>query len=121
MWSGRQRQAPTPLSKDRPSSRRSACQMVRPEGFEPPTFWSVARHSIQLSYGRTVMQRLQSRPPREPSERGTGAPCDLLKPPVLVAPKEAYLPPPASWARPVAAASVVAAAGSVLPVPVPRP
>ena len=25
---------------------------VRPGGFEPPTFWSVARHSIQLSYGR---------------------------------------------------------------------
>ena len=25
---------------------------MRPEGFEPPTSWSVARHSIQLSYGR---------------------------------------------------------------------
>ena len=25
---------------------------VRPGGLEPPTFWSVARHSIQLSYGR---------------------------------------------------------------------
>ena len=25
---------------------------VRPGGFEPPTFWSVARYSIQLSYGR---------------------------------------------------------------------
>ena len=25
---------------------------TRPEGFEPPTSWSVARHSIQLSYGR---------------------------------------------------------------------
>ena len=28
---------------------------IRPEGFEPPTSWSVARHSIQLSYGRTKL------------------------------------------------------------------
>ena len=26
--------------------------MARPEGFEPPTFWSEARHSNPLSYGR---------------------------------------------------------------------
>jgi hypothetical protein len=27
---------------------------VRPVGLEPTTFWSEARHSIQLSYGRVV-------------------------------------------------------------------
>src|SRR4051812_44357844 len=29
-------------------------QLVRPEGFEPPTFWSEARRSNPLSYGRLV-------------------------------------------------------------------
>src|ERR1700722_20391978 len=28
--------------------------LVRPEGFEPPTLWFVAKCSIQLSYGRTL-------------------------------------------------------------------
>ena len=32
--------------------------MVRPEGFEPPTPWFVAKCSIQLSYGRKYNVKL---------------------------------------------------------------
>ena len=36
-------------TKNPPISKKSAGFLVRPEGFEPPAFWSVARRSIQLS------------------------------------------------------------------------
>jgi hypothetical protein len=31
-------------------------EVVRPERFELPAFWFVARRSIQLSYGRTIFK-----------------------------------------------------------------
>jgi hypothetical protein len=34
--------------------------MVRPERFELPTTWFVARYSIQLSYGRDKMDKCRT-------------------------------------------------------------
>ena len=42
-----------PISEPLKSS--SMEQLARRRGFEPPTFWSVARRSIQLSYRRSFV------------------------------------------------------------------
>ena len=39
---------------------RNREKMVRPERFELPAFWFVARRSIQLSYGRMVARKILS-------------------------------------------------------------
>ena len=36
----------------RPFLNEMTAFLVRLKGFEPPTFWFVAKHSIQLSYSR---------------------------------------------------------------------
>ena len=39
--------------KEKARHKHSACDgLVRLKGFEPPTYWFVASHSIQLSYSR---------------------------------------------------------------------
>ena len=35
-----------------------AWNVARPEGFEPPTPWFVAKYSIQMSYGREMRAKL---------------------------------------------------------------
>ncbi len=52
---GRVEPAPNPFVPDKVlplSPAWTPSKMARPERFELPTFWFVARHSIQLSYGR---------------------------------------------------------------------
>ena len=46
------------LSQTKNKSEQSelCSDVVRPEGLEPPTFWFVAKHSIQLSYERTFLK-----------------------------------------------------------------
>jgi hypothetical protein len=51
--------SPTGDQKNARTMRAFFCSLARPERFELPTPWFVARYSIQLSYGR-VIQAAQS-------------------------------------------------------------
>ncbi len=53
---------PAPLNREKnqkkgPATSRRSFEMARPERFELPTAWFVARYSIQLSYGRVFARR----------------------------------------------------------------
>ena len=37
-------------TKNKPEQSELCSDVARSEGFEPPTFWFVAKHSIRLSY-----------------------------------------------------------------------
>ena len=61
--------------------------MARPERFELPTSWFVARHSIQLSYGRVLVIQWSQAALQMPihgcamqRERILTSPGDLLNP-----------------------------------------
>ena len=80
-WSARTIRAPKLPEPPRTTTRTSACpvkreaepplrsgmtlrEMARPERFELPTPWFVAKYSIQLSYGRAVKTFEQAEPKR---------------------------------------------------------
>ena len=48
---------PFAQTKTEPMGLRFVSNLARPERFELPTAWFVARYSIQLSYGRVVLLR----------------------------------------------------------------
>ena len=69
-WSLLQRRGRT----DRTTRRISRGHMARPERFELPTTWFVARYSIQLSYGRVKRRDYRGSPARGRA-RMPWAPC----------------------------------------------
>ena len=67
--------------------------MVRPERFELPAFWFVARRSIQLSYGRTPgRQRGDLRQIISSAEPAQWIWAIFLRPPALLLKPPALLP-----------------------------
>ena len=50
--SNQQQTARKKKASERELTGLNSCSVVRPERFELPTAWFVARYSIQLSYGR---------------------------------------------------------------------
>jgi hypothetical protein len=54
------------------------CRVVRPERFELPTFWFVARRSIQLSYRRIEVAHSRGRTPRASRRGATALPPQVL-------------------------------------------
>ena len=69
---------PTPESIKAYGLRKPLTQLARPERFELPTFWFVARHSIQLSYGR-VFSEIHWRRERDSNPRRAFDPYTLSR------------------------------------------